>query len=392
MVAYSGLVERVARKFAGLEPFEDLCQVGYIGLLNALSKFDIDAGVRFNTYATYLVAGEIKHYLRDKSSTIRHPAWLQELRHKVTKATATLQFELKRQPTEREIAEFVGVAEAQVREVLATAETLKLMSLDGVPTEEDESEIDKLDASSFCPEQLSVEDRVVLDFALEQLRDLERQVLVLFHFESMNQTEIAAQLDISCNYVSHILRQSLSKLRKILGAEEEKDRLLRRQAEQIDYDVIDAVTGAYTEAYFRSRLREELHRLTGEDASVAIVLLQFRGVQKMQAFYGEHSVMDFLTDAADFLKGNVRRLDVVARLGQSGFGVILPTTGQNVSLVQGRLVQRATDWMHGRFGHNGGIQLEIGYAIAPQDGNNMSELLLLAEPKPVQGKQDKKAA
>ena len=80
MVTYSGLVERTARKFSGIDAFEDLVQVGYIGLLNALAKYDATAGVRFNTYATYLVAGEIKHFLRDKSQTIRQPAWLQELR------------------------------------------------------------------------------------------------------------------------------------------------------------------------------------------------------------------------------------------------------------------------------------------------------------------------
>src|SRR5690242_5127706 len=82
MVQYANTVERIARRFAGIEPIEDLTQVGFIGLLNALTKFDPAAGVRFNTYATYLVAGEIKHYLRDRSQTIRQPAWLQELRQK----------------------------------------------------------------------------------------------------------------------------------------------------------------------------------------------------------------------------------------------------------------------------------------------------------------------
>ena len=67
IVHCSGLVEKIARRFSGIEPLEDLTQVGYVGLLNALSKFDPVAGVKFNTYATHLVAGEIKHYLRDRS-------------------------------------------------------------------------------------------------------------------------------------------------------------------------------------------------------------------------------------------------------------------------------------------------------------------------------------
>src|ERR1700722_5259698 len=117
MVQYAGLVERTARKFSGVEAYDDLVSVGFIGLLNALSKFDPEAGVRFNTYATYLVGGEIKHYLRDRAQTIRQPAWLQELRHRVGKATSMLQQELSRTPTEREIAESLGVSESAVREV-----------------------------------------------------------------------------------------------------------------------------------------------------------------------------------------------------------------------------------------------------------------------------------
>src|SRR3569832_961889 len=130
MVQYASLVERIARRFSGIEPYEDLVQVGFIGLLNALGKFDPGAGVRFNTYATYLVAGEIKHYLRDRSQTIRHPAWLQELRHKVNRSVSTLQHELGRIPTEREIAENQGITESSVREVFQTQEMLKVASLD----------------------------------------------------------------------------------------------------------------------------------------------------------------------------------------------------------------------------------------------------------------------
>ncbi len=259
MEEYTSLVERTARRFSGLESHEDLVQVGFIGLLNALTKFDPGAGVRFNTYATYLVAGEIKHYLRDRSQTIRHPAWLQELRHKVNRAVASLQHDLGRAPTEREIAENLGITESSVREVFQTQEMLKVASLDATAQgdEDGDTEAERLDASAFCPEQLSVEDRVLLDRALAQLRDLEREVLQHFHFDAMNQTEIAQKLNISCNYVSHILRQSLAKLRKFLVTEEERDRLLRRQAAELTYDVIEPTTGVYTEAFFRARIDEE---------------------------------------------------------------------------------------------------------------------------------------
>src|SRR6185503_20082087 len=151
MVQYSSLVERVARKYAGIESQDDLVQVGYIGLLNALTKFDPNAGVRFNTYATYLVAGEIKHYLRDRAQTIRHPAWMQELRHKVNKSAQMLQQSLGRIPTEREIADDVGVSEASVKEVYQTQEMLRVASLDQAAQGDEDGggEVDKLDAAQF---------------------------------------------------------------------------------------------------------------------------------------------------------------------------------------------------------------------------------------------------
>lgn len=394
MVHYAGLVERTARKFSGVEPYEDLVQVGFIGLLNALSKFDPQAGVRFNTYATYLVAGEIKHYLRDRAQTIRQPAWLQELRHKVNKTASMLQQSLGRVPSEREVADEIGVSESAVQEVMQTQELLRVASLDQ-PTGGDEdgvSEIDRLDAGEFCPEQLSLEDRLVLENAMRQLRDLERQVLVLFHFESKSQTEIAQLLGISCNYVSHILRQSLAKLRKILTSEEEKDRLLRRQSAELDFDVIDRATGAYTEGFFRNRLEEELHRASSGESGVAVILIRFEGLDAMGRFYGDQSVLDFLADAAEFFRENLRRLDIVARYGDTGFGILLPQTSQNVELVRERFLARVAGWTRTRLGPTGGIRVELGQASSPVDGRNSTALLKAAVMVPAEDAEFRAAA
>lgn len=376
LVQYAPMVERVARKFAGIEPLDDLVQVGFIGLLNALSKFDPEAGVRFNTYATYLVAGEIKHYLRDKAQTIRQPAWLQELRHKVNRATAVLQSELGREPSEAEIASHLDVAEHTVHEVFQTSEMIRVGSLDSLTgDDESDAEVDRLDASDYCPEQLSVEERVVLESAMKQLRDLEREVLVLFHFESLNQTEIAAKLGISCNYVSHILRQSLSKLRRILSREEENDRILKRQAESLDFDVIDATTGVYTEAYFRTRLEEELHRASGQSGAVALVTVRFEGLAHLASFYGQTSVDDFLADAADFLKDTVRRLDVVCRLGDAGFAVLLPSTANTASLARQRILSRIVAWIASRQVDQQDVKAVLGSSSFPVDGKRATTIL-----------------
>ncbi len=375
IVHYSTMVERIARRFSGVESVDDLTQVGYIGLLNALSKFDPEAGVRFNTYATHLVAGEIKHYLRDRSQTIRQPAWLQELRHKVNRATNELHGELGRIPTDREIAEKIEVSESAVKEVQATRDMLRVASLDATAGDDDdgESDLDKLDGARLSPDHVSVEDRVLLETAMQQLRDLEREVLVMFHFDAMNQTEIAAKLDISCNYVSHILRQSLNKLRRILSDEEEKERVLRCGI-QDDKSVIDNETGIYDEGYFRSRLTEEVHRAVSNEGVCSVITVDIAGLTELGNFYGEATVRDFLIDTATFLKGCVRGLDIVCRNGSSGFGIILPGTGTSVEKVVDRIESRLDKWLVGRMSGGNGLKFTIKSATAPDHGRTVSDL------------------
>ncbi len=383
IVHYGPMVERIARRFRGIEHQDDLTQVGYIGLLNALSKFDPTTGVRFNTYATHLVAGEIKHFLRDRSQTIRQPAWLQELRHKVQKAATTLQAKTGHAPSEREIAESIGVSESTVREVYATQELLRVSSLDVAPLDDEDSEtdVDRLDAADFCPGQMSVEDRVVLETAMQQLRDLEREVLVMFHFDALNQTEIAHRLGISCNYVSHILRQSLAKLRRILTEEDAMDAILRRDEPKLANEVIDSVTGIYNEVYFHSRLTEEVHRLSGTDGVLSVMLVEFNGLRSLAGFYGDASVSDFLIDAADFLKGCVRSLDVVCRNGSAGFGIVLPSTGPNVTVLKARIEDKCRAWLMTRIAPNSPVTVHIGYAVTPDDATSVADLLKIADPR-----------
>ncbi len=89
------LVQTVARRFSGMgEPQEDLLQEGAMGLINAVDLYDPDRGVQFSTYATHLVEGQIRHYLRDKGKLIKQPAWVQELTTKIMKATEALTQEL----------------------------------------------------------------------------------------------------------------------------------------------------------------------------------------------------------------------------------------------------------------------------------------------------------
>lgn len=372
IVHYAPMVERIARRFSGIESVDDLAQVGYIGLLNALSKFDPEAGVRFNTYATHLVAGEIKHYLRDRTQTIRQPAWLQELRSKVNRATTELQAETGRAPSVREVAERIDVSESAVEEVLATADMLRVGSLDHTPDDEDgDSDLDRVE----CPREgaTSVETRMLLEEAMEQLRDLEREVVVLFHFEALNQTEIANRLNISCNYVSHILRQSMNKLRRFMDDASSQERALRSDVPQ-EQGVLDPELGIYNEAYFRSRLTEEVHRALSYDGECAVITVEVQGLDHLRGFYGEATVREFLVDVSEFLRTCLRSLDVVCRHGKRGFGIVLPDTGASVAGVVERLQARADRWMISRVSGHGGVRLEFNYASAPQDARSVSDL------------------
>lgn len=361
LVQFTGTVGRTARRFAGVEAFEDLVQVGYIGLLNALKKYDPNAGVRFSTYATHLIAGEIKHYLRDKAQMIRQPAWLQEMRHKINRAQVQLQATLGRVPTHSEVSLECGVSVAMIEEVLATNELTKVTSFDAtLPGEEDGNELDNL--AGLDPDQLSVEERVVLESAIEQLRDLEREVLVRFHFDSMSQTEIAQELGISCNYVSHILRQSLNKLRRILTSEESSDRSLRKGDAKKSESSIDSALGIYSVKYFNERLEEEVHRAQATNGELSILLVKFSGLQAFSSFYGRESVTDLMADAAENLKTMIRCLDILCRDEKDGFAIILPFTGLTCHLVQERILERFGPWLNNRRSPIGTVGIQVSCA------------------------------
>ena len=378
LVQFGPTVERVARRFAGIEAFEDLVQVGYIGLLNAIKRFDPESGVRFNTYATHLIAGEIKHHLRDKSQVIRHPAWLQELRHKASKAATRLQSELGRPATNNEIARDIGVSESSIEEVQATADLLKVSSFDNVlPGDDESSEIDNMPA--YTTESLGVEERLLLESAMGQLRDLEREVLMAFHFESLSQTEIANRLSISCNYVSHILRQSLGKLRRILTNEDVSDRVLKKAQENLEQEVLDPVTGLYNEDYFQARLEEEVHRANSDKSPMSIVLIRFENLESLKGYYGGACVTDFMADAAEFCKESIRRLDVTCCYGSEGFGIILPSTGATAAVVTARLQAKFAPWLLQRRVPSGAVSVLVGYAYIDGQVKTATQLLSEAE-------------
>jgi len=213
------LVEYLARRFAGRgEPLDDLIQVGTIGLIKAVDRFDTERGVEFSTYATPTVVGEIKRHFRDKGWTVRVPRRLQELRAALSSATGQLTQDLGRSPTVHELATHLGMEEEEVLEGLESANAYAAVSLEATDDADGQSVLDTLGETDEALE--GVEYRESLKPLLDSLPERERRILVLRFFGNMTQSQIATELGISQMHVSRLLARTLSQLRERLLEEE----------------------------------------------------------------------------------------------------------------------------------------------------------------------------
>ena len=389
---YRNLVESIARRFLGAgEPVEDLIQEGSLGLISAVDLFDLERGVKFSTFATHFIIGQIKHYLRDRGKIIKEPAWLQELNQRMNRVIESLSQQHGRVPTEQEIAEVMNMDEEQVADLLTTREVFKVSSLDN----------DKDDSTSFQPRpetiksdkyvifQLPIEDKIVLETAMDRLKSIEQRVLYEFFYLDLNQTEIAHKLGISCNYVSHILRNSTKKLKKILVTDELRDTqmqlqfLNRRVQDQTraleQLTVVDATTRLYNRKYFLERLEEELIRACRHNYPVSTLIISVEPPSTVVGGMPFVRVDELALRTAAAICANVRKVDVVARYAERIFALILPHTGPHSSVVVERLVASIRSLEFGRVG-NQAIRpvVHVGFAIYPQNGRTVHELLDVA--------------
>ncbi len=223
VLLHSSLVDHCARTFLSSgEPLEDLLQEGSIGLIKAVDRFDPDKGVRFSTYACHLIAGEMRHYLRDLGKMIHEPGWHAELRGQILRATDDLTQKLGRPPQAEEIASALDMQTNVVRRVLDSGNVLAVTSLD--TESEDENGAPKLHSydetdSALEPLSTSVENRLTLNAAIPQLRDLEQRAVTLFYYGEHSKTEIARQMGISVNYAAYLVKRGVEHLRRIIESE-----------------------------------------------------------------------------------------------------------------------------------------------------------------------------
>ncbi|MEW1901840.1 MULTISPECIES: RNA polymerase sigma factor SigF [unclassified Streptomyces] len=210
------LVRYAAARFRSRnEPMEDIVQVGTIGLIKAIDRFDCERGVEFPTFAMPTVVGEIKRFFRDTSWSVRVPRRLQELRLALTKAGDELAQKLDRSPTVPELAAVLGVSEEDVVDGLAVGNAYTASSLDSPSPEDDGGEGSLADRLGYEDTALEgVEYRESLKPLLAKLPPRERQIIMLRFFANMTQSQIGEEVGISQMHVSRLLTRTLAQLRE----------------------------------------------------------------------------------------------------------------------------------------------------------------------------------
>ncbi|HEU0304224.1 MAG TPA: SigB/SigF/SigG family RNA polymerase sigma factor [Gaiellaceae bacterium] len=212
---YMPLVRKIASRYAGRgEPLDDLVQVGSIGLVLSIERFDVERGVKFTTYAVPTIVGEIQRHFRDRAWAVHVPRRMKELSLRLARTIESATADLGRAPTIAELAAETGLEEEEVVEALETYHAYSTRSLSqplGLGEAEEGTVEDLFGADEQGYEE--VEQGALLDVGLAALDERERTIVELRFFEGLTQSEIAARIGISQMHVSRLLRRSLAVMR-----------------------------------------------------------------------------------------------------------------------------------------------------------------------------------
>jgi RNA polymerase sigma-B factor len=213
----SDLVHFIARRFANRgEPLEDIEQVGFLGLIQAIERFDPSLENEFSTFATPTIMGEIRRHFRDRSWSIRVPRRLQENYTRAMRAQEQLSQELGRQPSVAEIAARINLEPDEVLAALEVSPAQHTVSLDATRPGRDEEEGSELGERLGQEDEAleRVEMKALIEQAMANLTPRERQIMLLRFFDQLPQTEVAKRLGISQMHVSRLQRAALERMRR----------------------------------------------------------------------------------------------------------------------------------------------------------------------------------
>jgi len=214
------LLHHILKRFAyASDPYEDLLQVANLGLIKAAQRFDAERGVRFSTYATAIVDGELRHHLRD-SLLMKQPRWVKKVYQEIQAKSTELMHKLGRPPEVSELARALNINEAGILEVMSLYARIDLHSRNEpfAPGELDEGAdprmVHSLRRESFA---LPIEDRIALYDALDKLSAFQRRLVYLLFFKELTQTEVADELGLTQKKVSRESIKALGRLKQLLG-------------------------------------------------------------------------------------------------------------------------------------------------------------------------------
>lgn len=221
IVSHLNLVRFLASKFKNRgESLEDLVQVGTIGLIKAIDRFDPERGLEFTTYATPTIMGEIKRHFRDKGWSVRVPRRLQELSAKVNRTNDELTNQLQRSPSVAEIAEHLDVSVDEVLEAMESSSAYSSVPLDGGGSSDDDEAPSVIDRYATEDADLAAsDDRIVLEEAIADFSPREQDVIRMRFVEGLTQVEIAERLGVSQVQVSRLLRRTLRRIQDKIDPE-----------------------------------------------------------------------------------------------------------------------------------------------------------------------------
>lgn len=216
---YTRLVESIARKYSnGKSYHEDIAQVGMLGLLGAIRRYDPSFGRNFEAYAIPTIIGEIKRFLRDKTWAVHVPRRIKELGPRIRATVETLTVELQRSPLVTEIAHYLDVEVEDVLEAMEMTKSYQALSMDhSLDSDSDGGTITLFDVIGNNDAEFEKTDqRLVVANALSVLSEREKEVIQLTYIEQLSQKETGDKLGISQMHVSRIQRKAIKKLQKAI--------------------------------------------------------------------------------------------------------------------------------------------------------------------------------
>jgi RNA polymerase sigma-B factor len=213
------ILNHIVRRYSGTsgEPYEDLLQVGYVGLVKAVRGYKMDSNAKFSSYAYSMIDGELRHHFRD-TGLVKRPRWARSLYSKVSDATLKLTAELGRPPLPEEVAKEVNVTTEGVLELMKLFLDTNVTSLDEQRNDEDGADVSAIKNIQYDTFSLPIEDRIQLEQAMESLSEVQRKVVYLFFYKDISQTDIGKMLDLPQRKVSRIVASATKLLRERLNS------------------------------------------------------------------------------------------------------------------------------------------------------------------------------